>query len=214
MTRLCIVDCETTSLSPDNGGEIWELAMIVRKPGEPADREYCWQVRPDLARADRNSVRFARYYERCELIACEPGTALVTAHPALGPGADRERTTARLVAAEAAQLLAGAVMFGTVPDFDDRFLDRFLRENSQVGAHHYHLQDIETIVLGWLLGQHAAGHDVKIPQWPLDSGDLSRAAGVDPDVFFRHQALEDCRWGRAQLIATGAWDEYPDRFSS
>jgi hypothetical protein len=53
---------------------------------------------------------------------------------------------------------------------------------------------VPTLAHGWLLG---AGKPVpRRPDGTVKSDDLSRAVGVDPDDYYRHTALGDCRWMR------------------
>lgn len=61
---LVFVDTETTSLRPDR--RAWDIALIVRRPGEP-DREYQWFVDDlalDLGNADPFALKIGRFYER------------------------------------------------------------------------------------------------------------------------------------------------------
>jgi hypothetical protein len=191
--KVFIGDTETVTLDADTG-LIWEIGLVNDGTGE----EYLWQLRPDLPAADPNSVRFSDYYERCQVASKPPGSAVKLAHPKLAKG-KRQFTSAHLVAFEVATLLAKAMLVGAVPDFDARMFRAWLRQHNQVLAAHYHIQDIETMVYGYLLGQRAAGAAVTIPDLPLNSDALSLAVGVDPAQFERHTALGDCRWTRAQL---------------
>lgn len=215
MTRLVMLDTETTSLD-DERGEVWEIAAIVRDPGQ-ADAEYLWQVRPDLATADPMSLAISRYYERRRLGIHEVNEAVTVASPELfeeyGPNASAEYTGANDVARRLASLLAGAHVVGAVPDFDFRFLRRFLRKHNECWTAHYHLIDIEALAVGWLAGVAAREKDLQamgyetppsgrdgtlaLPPLPWKSTDLYRALGVDPDAHEAHTALGDARLVRA-----------------
>ena len=191
--RIVVADTETVTLAADTG-LIWEIGLIDRSSGQ----EYLWHIRPDLTYADPNSVRFSRYYERCAVAGRTTAAAMVLSHPKLAKG-KRQVTQAAKVAHEVAGLLADAVLVGAVPDFDARMFRAWLRSHNECAAFHYHLQDVETLVWGYLLGLRAAGQDVEIPPPPLKSDALSLAVGVDPEKFERHTALGDCRWTNAQL---------------
>ncbi len=181
MTRLCFLDCETTSLNSDTG-EVWEIGLIVR---ESEDTEYCWQIRPDLSTADPMSLRVGRYFERIWSPSAEAGSAWRVTHPG-GYG----NTTASDVAFDIADLLNGAHVVGCVPDFDARFLRRFLARNSYCFTAHYHLIDVENLAVGYLV---AKGEPLS-PPW--DSEVISAKLGVDPSKYERHTALGDARWAR------------------
>ena len=193
--RIVIADTETVTLDASTG-LIWEIGLLDRTP--KGDVEYLWHLRPDLTDADPGSVRFSDYYNRCAVADRDPGTAMVIEHPKLAKG-KRQVTQSRKVAFEVAKLIAGAVLVGAVPDFDSRMFTAWLRSHKECNAAHYHLQDVETLVWGYLLGLRAAGLDVDMPPLPLKSDALSLALGIDPALFKRHKALGDCYWVRAQL---------------
>lgn len=215
MSRLVFLDTETTSLD-DERGEVWEIAAIVRQPGQ-ADAEHLWEIRPDLSTADPISLRVGRYYERRVLGSHShvPGAAAELASPMLvelgRQGGDLEpqiTPTASAVAAKLAEWLDSAHVVGAVPDFDFRFLRRFLRANGQCWTAHYHLVDIEAMAVGWLYGKASelrkAKPDVdwswtldELTELPWKSTSLYRAAGIDPDDFEAHTALGDARLVRA-----------------
>ena len=77
---------------------------------------------------------------------------------------------------------------GAVPNFDtERIAHQF-----GVDGWHYHLIDVENLAVGYL-----AGRGEPLPPLPWNSDDLSRAVGVDPDRFRRHEAMADAEWARA-----------------
>jgi len=94
------------------------------------------------------------------------------------------------------QATAGAHVIGAVPNFDTERLEMLLSRCGVPAGWHYHLGDIENIIVGWLAG--TAGKRL-MPPWSSD--DLSRAVGVDPERFDRHTALGDVRWVIAQWDA-------------
>ncbi|MEV0616115.1 hypothetical protein AB0I81_22570 [Nonomuraea sp. NPDC050404] len=206
MARLCFVDVETTSLD-DERGEVWEIAAIVRDPGQD-DAEYLWQIRPDLTTADPMSLRIGRYYERRRLSIHEVGEAVTVASPELfeeyGPKASPEHTGANDVARTLARMLDGAHVVGAVPDFDFRFLRRFLRRYNECWTAHYHLIDIEALAVGYLQGRAKRdGGDswVKPADLPWHSKDIYRALGLDWSRGDEHTALGDARLVRSVFDA-------------
>ena len=205
MTKICFVDTETTSLEEDRG-EVWEIAAIVRQPGQ-VDAEHLWEMRPTLAGADPMSLKVGRYYERRILDSHAPGEAAELISPMLTEQRREEPKLmgAALVALKLAELLNGAVVVGSNPGFDGRFLKPFLASHNECWTAHYHPVDIQSMAAGWLYGKAATLAEQKIPgpDWraaaaetaslPWRSGMLYRALNVDPDRFGRHTALGDAK---------------------
>lgn len=215
MTRLVFLDTETTSLD-DTRGEVWEIAVIVRDEGM-GDTEFLWQLRPDLSTADPNSLRISRFYERnCLATSHDPAQAVelfIEEGEIQEPRVlDDARTTVQ-VALDLARFLDGAHVVGAVPDFDYRFLRRFMAKNGQCWTAHYHLIDVEALAVGWLYGlADRAGLDERMAPTglPWKSKDLYRAVGVDPDRHEEHTALGDARLVRDVYDAiTGAVQAEP-----
>lgn len=105
-------------------------------------------------------------------------------------------------------------IIGAVPDFDTtRIRHQLLRPNHIPDPWHYHLIDIENVVVGYLVGigkqavndgvLHAIDLGKALP--PYDSNELSTAVDVDPEAFPRHTAMGDVEWVRAQ------WDNVTSR---
>lgn len=210
-TRICFLDLETTGLDPDRH-EPWEIGVIAR--GHYADdREFLWRVRPDLTKADPNSLRIGRYYER----TAEHESATLAAANLAAADSKLKWSSPEAVAVVLARLLDGAHIVGAVPSFDAGFLRHWLPRYGQAFTAHYHLIDVETLAVGFAHGvvRHATDqlsasgepHDAlaKVPDMvaslPWNSNTLSRSVGVDPDQFDRHTALGDARWVRAQWDA-------------
>jgi DNA polymerase III epsilon subunit-like protein len=180
--KIVFLDTETTGLDSDRH-EIWEIGAIVRTDDGGDDMEWAWQIRPLMTTADPTGLRIGRYYERIEVGANLPGSARLTASP---PNLDRGLwLEAREVAQDLAPLLDGAILVGAVPDFDARFLTRFLREHHQAPTWHYHLVDVETL---------AAGAIQLAPPWNFDA--LLATYGLAYDEADRHTALGDARMAR------------------
>ena len=127
-SRICFLDCETTSLRSDR--RAWEIGLIIRRIAAP-DHETRLFVRSedlDLGNADLMSLNIGRYHER---------------HPqGRGDGAAPEG--ARLLGeadamAEVEFLTRGAHLVGAVPNFDADVLCARMRANGICPSWHYHL---------------------------------------------------------------------------
>lgn len=172
---LAFVDVETTGLNP-HFHEVWEIGLIVD------DKMYEWQLSVDLRKADPGALRVGRFYERWE------------------PEYVNRDAWHRDVAQSVASLTANRHLVGCNPAFDAAFLSKFLHVNGVKNAWHYHLIDVETLMLGYLCAV-APGWEVPLP-WK--STDLSKRMGVNPDDFDRHTALADAQWAKAIYDAVTA----------
>lgn len=204
MSRLVFLDTETTGLALDD--DIWEIAAIVREPGQPADVEHHFFVRHDTAKCNKLPPSFLADHQ----------ARFPTSHTANW----HEDVFSRADAADAvAMLTAGAHIVGAVPNFDTERLALLLRAYSLEPGWHYHLIDVEALAVGWLAARSQdidglARHQLRAlgldPNEPYDdedlqaaigppwrSDDLSRACGVEPPGDGeRHTALADARWAR------------------
>ncbi|MYZ37504.1 MULTISPECIES: hypothetical protein [unclassified Streptomyces] len=196
MTNIAFVDTETTHLDSALG-DAWEVAVILREfdDNEPTDTEYVWQIRPNLATADREALEIGRYLER---FAVPPHAEAAFTGYEDGPIVPMTRFQA---VSAILSVLSGAVMVGSNPGFDDRFLRKLLGPGA--AQWHYRPLDIATLAAGFQYGQasvpHATGAVLQrddLPGMPLSSRGLSRRMGVEPPGADGHQALVDARWAR------------------
>ncbi|WP_225811270.1 3'-5' exonuclease [Streptomyces spinosus] len=197
MTPIAFVDTETTHLDATLG-DAWEVAIILREfdDNTPTDTEYVWQIRPNLATADPESLKIGRYLER--FVVPPHAEAAWTGY---GDGPVLPMMRSEVVAA-VMDVLSGAVLVGSNPGFDERFLRKLLGPGS--AQWHYRPIDIATLAAGYQHGHaavlHSTGIEVKdsdLPRFPFSSRGLSRWVGVEPpgdDVA--HTALGDARWAR------------------
>jgi hypothetical protein len=191
VTNLAFVDCETTHLEAEQG-EAWEIAVILREDGK-GDTEHLWQIRPNVANADPEALRIGGYPRRfvvpehAEAAFIDPDN---TVRPAAREWAIGEIWTA----------LNGAVLIGSNPGFDDRFLRKLLG----AAPWHYRPVDIATLAAGRKLGmaeliRRMGGKPFpsdEVP-FPFSSRNLSRWTGVEPPGDgVAHTALGDARWAR------------------
>ena len=225
MRPIWIVDCESTSLTPDyqtGAGVIWELAAI--RYGEPDDssarREHLWRMKPEhLERADPGALSVGRYHERTAAMCgtCTlPSRAYDLAADVPAVRHDRPHwSSPEALAADVARLLDDVTIIAAVPSFDAGYLRAWLNHYGQQGTWHYRLRDIGSLAYGYLNGRargaqfltepgsDAARDHPEIPSAvpPLDAStdDFAEALGVDPAMFLRHSALGDCRLVAAML---------------
>lgn len=189
MIDICFIDTETLGLDPD--APVWEFAAIRRFPDGREDRTEFF-IRHDPAHwldqmPESFLTDYQTRYDNAE--ALDPHSAAVMVH----------------------MVTRGASIVGAVPSFDTERLYKLLRRNGIVPEWHYHLVDVENVVVGYLTacarydGVEPVSLDYLSPPW--QSNVLSSAVGVDPDGFARHTAMGDVLWVRAQwdaVMAVGA----------
>ena len=168
-TPICILDTETTGLRPDD--EIWEF-FGRRREADGTSTDLHLFIEHDKSKAQQLPASFfADYKDRCP-----------------------NKPIPREVAAKAIQdFTLGAHLVGANPAFDAEKLAILLRAHGLEPKWNYHLIDIETVVLGYLLASRA---DVGVP-WR--SEELSKELGVHPAAFERHTAQGDVSWVEAQF---------------
>lgn len=199
MTRLIFLDTETTGLDPDRH-EVWEVAWIIRDESR-RDDESAWQLPLRwLGDADPYALRVGRFHDRYRYV---PSPVAVSS-------SDGARTSEDIVARSICQQFDGATIVGAVPDFDVRFLTRWLARQGFPWTAHYHLCDVENLAVGYLRRQldelstlrevgeayspHEALARILDPPWSSDA--LSAALGIEIAPKDRHTALGDARWAR------------------
>ncbi len=189
MSDIVFMDTETLGLHPD--APIWEFAAIRRgEPGgEPgAEREFhCFIDHYPLPWIDSLPDEFAQDYR------------------------NRYSPEKAVTQYEATKIIrdatAGAHVVGAVPNFDTERLQKMLLRAGGGGPFHakepwhYHLIDIENVVVGYLLGRDKDKRPTLRLPWKSDN--LSEAIGVDPRKFERHTAMGDVLWTMAQWDAIG-----------
>jgi hypothetical protein len=230
MTHLAFIDTETAGLDRLND-PIWELALIIEgHPDETKNGEYVWEFPIIHADADAIALKISGWYERSVQWTKNDGrdstvrTGAITSSTVvrLGEFAWRvqspskiagQYTTGRPVVErisetlyEIHELTRGAHLVGAVPDFDAYRLEDLLREGGLLKAWHYHLVDVEALMVGYLAGKAAAWYEdppndtqwgPETPGLPWKSKDLAEKIGVDnPTAEEEHTALGDARWAR------------------
>lgn len=194
MTTIVFLDTETTSLRHDR--RAWEIAAIIRQ-SDGIDVEYSWMIAADdldLGNADLKSLQIGRFYDRHPQANGDEEGALHV---------DGEAQALALLE----QLTRGAHVVGAVPSFDAEVLGNRMRANGICPSWHYHLVDVENLIVGYLAGLRKATNGQLGPQPPWKSDELSLAIGIEPPADAdRHTALGDARWVRDQYDAVMAGD--------
>lgn len=207
---LCFIDCETTGLDPDDH-EIWEVAIRLIYP-DLTTADHVWQLDVDAGRADPIAMKIGQFYER--RLERFPTNADGTDPAGLDPIASNSPyvvppSAMWIWAEQFARLTWGTHLIGAVPSFDEERLRRLIRRLGACHGWHYHLIDVETLAVGYLMGRakersdslpglssiDGAIMDIALPPW--NSEHLSSVTGVDPAQFDRHTALGDVQWAEA-----------------
>lgn len=172
--QLVFVDTETTGLDPTRH-TIWEVAILAD------GNEFFWILPVSsqaLISADPRALAVGGYSKRALAGAYDLQESEI-------------KTIRQNVARQVSKLTAGRHLVGANPAFDAAFLTGLLQEADLQPEWHYHLLDIEPLMLGVL-----AERGVEVPI-PWKSTELSEMLGVPgPTAEDRHTALGDARWCR------------------
>jgi hypothetical protein len=189
---MTILFMDTETLGLHRKAPIWEFAAIRREPdGEEATFHFFIEHRPGKWLKQLPDQFKTDYLERYHRAVTHPS-------PSDPPVLDRARAIELID-----QATAGAHIVGAVPSFDTERLARLMRGNwltqllrkGTEPSWHYHIIDIENVVVGYLSGYGTPAP----PPWKSDQ--LSLAIGVDPEKYARHTAMGDCLWVKAQWDA-------------
>lgn len=205
MTQIVFLDTEYTNLVPPHrpgGGRLWEIGMIVRTPSPEAeagapfgrdyeDREIRWLVDDvDLSTADPKSLEVGRFYERHPRYSEATRRAIAAADSNFDLSLSEYAVSWNV----AQQIRPGCHIVGAVPGGDVDHLRDMLYRHGLPWVAHYHLIDIESMIVGYLW---ATGEPPALP-WPYS--DLLAGLGLVEDEKTKHTALGNARMVRA------AWD--------
>lgn len=194
---LAFIDTETTGLDVDHH-DAWEIAVILRRPGV-TDLEYLFQIRTSLAEADPKALEINRYEQR---FAVPDGEFAIEISTEVTP-----HTEADLMH-DLMTILDGAVLVGSNPAFDDRFLTKLFHEAGVTPRWHYRTVDFAAMAVGHLYGQAYTltkrncdavfyGRADRLLEDGWRSYELSRLMGIEPPRSHEaHTALGDARWAR------------------
>lgn len=205
---LAFADTETDSLLPDR--RPWDIGIIRREPDGSEATLSIIVDDVDLTHADPRALAIGHFFQR---------------HPSYGGTSAGLRLPEDKAARQVEEMLRGAHIIGCVPDFDVEVLKNMFRRHWLPWTAHYHLIDVENLIVGYLAGRR--GDDEEIGTYTVDTGtckartvpltppwssdDLSRAIGVEPPgPDERHTALGDARWAQRlydRIMLTGALRE-------
>lgn len=173
LPTLVFVDTETTHLHPDLR-RAWEIAYILRKPGEiDVERTFYIEVGDlDLSMADPASLRLGGYYERHP----DPYGDKAQRSSSGMAGAFMESAVAPIIAQE----WRNAVLVGATVSFDERTIADMLGRTGLSPTWDYHLLDVVA---------YAAGSIGLVP--PINLQRLCRAYAVEQ--VGAHTALGDAQ---------------------
>lgn len=198
---LAFIDTETTGLDPRKH-DVWEIAVILRRPGV-TDLEYLFQIRTSLATADPKALEINRHGERFAVPAGEFAAQLPTAWWSTTTPHTESTLLHSLLG-----ILDGAMLVGSNPAFDDRFLTKLVQDAGATPTWHYRTVDVATMAVGHLYGQAYTLTKQQCEATYYDRADalladgwrsyeLSRLMGIEPPKpAVAHTALGDARWAR------------------
>lgn len=212
---LCFADTETTDIGPRRLA--WELAIIRRDPDGTREELHAF-IEVDLSDANPYALSVGRFYDRHPLgqwLARGSATAglIVSGPPRPEEFLDGHEfpSTVYLTARQAAlawcRWTHGCHVVGAVPNFDTEVMAAAVRAAGLIAGHHYHLIDVETLIVGYLRGARPEvmsreewGRLEKLTTPPWSSDDLFAEVGVTTPDDERHTALGDARacervWG-------------------
>lgn len=170
--ELVFIDTETTGLDPMRH-TVWEVALIAGGEEFSAILPLTPQA---MADANPISLEIGGYHRRVKTDVNSLDEREIQK--------DR-RWAAMMVDA----FTTGKHLVGANPAFDAAFLKGLLREAGLESKWHYHLLDIEPLMIGVL-----ADRGIEVPI-PWKSTELSEMLGVPgPSEEERHTALGDARW--------------------
>jgi hypothetical protein len=197
---ICFVDTETTDIGPRRLA--WEMA-IIRREMDGTRRELQAFIEVDLSDANPFALGIGRFYDRHPLGKWHSAGPSDSPHPPnpMSISYDGNATFEEnllvswidgyLTQANAAHLWCqwtyGAHIIGAVPNFDTEVMAAAARQHGLTPAHHYHLCDIENLIVGYL----TAKGDRRLPPW--NSDDLFAAIGVTIPDDEKHTAIGDAR---------------------
>ena len=181
MTPIVFLDTETTGVH--RAREVWEVGMIRRD--DDGERETQFFVDIDLRDADPFGLAVGRFYER------HPTGAILSGGKLSG---NAPLKTPRDAAMTVAQWTHGAHIIGAVPSFDTNSLSDLLYEHGLTPGWHYHLIDIESLAVGFLIGQHGWRIEPDLLPLPWKYTHLQHLLDLKPqDESEVHTALGDAR---------------------
>ena len=189
MTALAFVDTETTGLDPDRH-EIWEVGLILQPDHTKPDdcEEFHWFLPIyKYSNADPVALDIGKFHTR------------YPHSPLTFTSTEEEWIDSRLAlesfARDFTQLTWGATLIGAVPSFDEERLRKLVQSQGFPYKWHYHLLDIESVMLGYIMGKAKEWliPESALPGIPFKHELLLELLGVTFDEESKHTALGDAR---------------------
>lgn len=196
---IAFIDTETLGLDPDLHA-VWELALVLYdEERREITAELTWQILltdEQIAAGDPEGMEIGGFNTRYDTSWAKP--------PAI-------------VLGEFVRMLPkGTHLAGNVVSFDEERLRRLCQRHGIEWPWHYHLIDVENMVIGWLHGRRYAIIDhlssdeqVRLDRrtevatsLPWKSDALTEALGLPPvPGIDRHTAMGDALWALAMWEA-------------
>lgn len=198
MTDICFLDCETTGLHPALH-KPWEVAIIKRSGDEESRLLLQIDVDTEMGNADPFALNIGKFWDRYgkngyweEITHFKDGVPIGTNGVPQGGELCSTIEAGKYIR----EFTHGAHIVGNCVSFDAERLGTLLRENWQTPTWHYHVIDIEAMIVGYAL---AKGKKFSLP---YNSKELTEWLGVsEPNDENRHTAMGDAIWVRDQWDA-------------
>lgn len=185
------IDSETTDLDLLRRRP-WNIAVILRRPGEEDGECEEIMIDPiDTSEANLISLQMGHFYERHPSVGGDPGEGVEVMTEAEAARWLLERVKPDVYRTDAGVQVVSRHLVGAIPSFDAVTFDLMFRRHGLCWPAHYHIVDVEAMIVGWLASVGTAHHP------PYNSTDLSLCMGVNPEEFARHTAGGDAKWARA-----------------
>ncbi len=207
---MVFLDTETISLRVESD-VIWEFAGIKVDSETLEEKDRVWFQRfADLSEADPFSLKIGKYHERYgahgvwETVVYDMGPGGLNQRAALAPREGQIVEDDWAAAAMIEEFTRDCTIAGNVVSFDEARLALFLKANRRTPTWHYHVLDIEPMIVGY-----AKAHSGQKFTLPYSSTELTNWLGVpEPTEELRHTALGDAQWVldqyRAMMTPQGA----------
>lgn len=174
MPDLLFLDTETLGIDPY--APIWELAALRRDETTVEETELHMLVQH--TDADKWLAELPEQFRADYLTRYSADNAVTI-----------DEAVERLVSFASGRPL----LIGSNPGFDsERIRRQWLEQRGVSEPWYYHLEDIASIVKGYLAARKALDFTM------VKSDTMSKAIGVDPDDYDRHTAMGDVLWTRDQ----------------
>ena len=179
MVPIVFLDTETTGIH--RAREVWEVGMIRRDDDGECETQFFVDI--NLRDADPFGLAVGRFYER------HPTGAILSGGKLSG---NAPLKTPRDAAMTVARWTHGAHIIGAVPSFDTNSLADLLHEHGLTPGWHYHLIDIESMVVGYIRALQRWGPKLEDAGVDVDTDEeWQRIFEYDATPPWKYQELQD-----------------------